>query len=179
MLLSRRIDFFNPKVVRFARYVLLRIKVRAFISSFPHATCVVLLNATDLSLSHSLSCNKLFIVYVRIMAKSMNDRTPIVTTNPLSGLVNSQLGQKQGGDMVKDLASQFLSSKTTVMEYDLKQAKSMNGGLLINMAFMWFLHFKMEQTQPLFAQTLTGVLQSGLPPLVPSLHSRTKAGASI
>ena len=67
--------------------------------------------------------------------------------------------------MVKDLASQFLSSKTTVMEYDLKQAKSMNSGLLINMAFMWLLHFKMEQTQPLIAQTVTGVLNLVYSPL--------------
>jgi hypothetical protein len=98
------------------------------------------------------------------MAKLNNDKTPIVTTNPLSGLVNSQLGQN-GGDMVKDLASQFLSSKSTVMEYDLKQLKSMNGSLLFNMAFMWFLHFKMEQTQPLLAQTLTGTLNLVYHPL--------------
>jgi hypothetical protein len=96
-------------------------------------------------------------VYVRIVAKLNNDKTPIVTTNPLSGLVNSQLGQNSG-DMVKDLASQFLSSKSTVLEYDLKQVNSLNGSLLFNMAFMWFLHFKMEQTQPLLAQTLTGTL---------------------
>lgn len=67
--------------------------------------------------------------------------------------------------MVKEMASQFLSSKTTVMEYDLKQAKSMNSGLLINMAFMWFLHFKMQQTQPLLAQTVTGLLNLVYSPL--------------
>jgi hypothetical protein len=106
-----------------------------------------------------------FLFYVRITAKQNNDRTEIDVTNPLSGLVSSQLGQKQGGDMVKDLASQFLSAKTTVMEYDLKQAKNMNSGLLINMAFMWFLHFKMEQTQPLIAQTVTGVLNLVYSPL--------------
>ena len=60
--------------------------------------------------------------------------------------------------MVKDWASQFLSSKPTVLEYDLRQAKSMNGSLLFNMLFMWFLHFKMGQTQPLFAQSLSGTL---------------------
>jgi hypothetical protein len=106
-----------------------------------------------------------FLVYVRIQAKLNNDRTEIETTNPLSGLVSSQLGKKQGGDMVKEMASQFLSSKTTVMEYDLKQAKSMNSGLLINMAFMWLLHFKMHQTQPLLAQTVTGVLNLVYSPL--------------
>jgi Phosphate transport (Pho88) len=121
-----------------------------------------------------LSCSFIFIlyviahqaicVYVRIKAKLNNDRTPVVTTNPLSGLVNAQLGQG-GGDMVKDLASQFLSSKTTVMEYDLKQLNSMNGSLLFNMAFMWFLHFKMEQTQPLLLQTLTGTLNLVYHPL--------------
>lgn len=67
--------------------------------------------------------------------------------------------------MVKEMASQFLSSKTTVLEYDLKQAKSMNSGLLINMAFMWFLHFKMKQTQPLLAQTVTGILNLVYSPL--------------
>lgn len=102
-------------------------------------------------------------VYVRIQAKLNNDRTKIEMKSPLSGLVSSQLGQKQ--DMVKDLASQFLSSRTTVLEYDLKQAKAMNSGLLINMAFMWFLHFKMDQTQPLLAQTVTGMLNLVYSPL--------------
>jgi hypothetical protein len=97
-------------------------------------------------------------VYVRITAKLNNDRTPVSITNPLSGIVNSQLGQKDGGAMMKDLASQFLSSKSTVLEYDLRQAKGMNSSLLFNMLFMWFLHFKMGQTQPLFAQTCTGTL---------------------
>lgn len=97
------------------------------------------------------------------MAKLENDRTEIVTTNPLSGLMNAQLGQQQ--EMVKDLASQFLSSKTTVMEYDLRQVKSMMGSLLFNMAFMWFLHFKMEQTQPLVAQAVTGTINLVYHPL--------------
>ena len=104
-----------------------------------------------------------FLVYVRIQAKLNNDRTKIEMKSPLSGLVSSQLGQKQ--DMVKDLASQFLSTRTTIMEYDLKQAKAMNSGLLINMAFMWFLHFKMDQTQPLLAQTVTGMLNLVYSPL--------------
>ena len=59
--------------------------------------------------------------------------------------------------MVKNLASQFLSSETTIMEYDLKQAKSMNNGLLFPMLFLWFLHFKMGQLQPLLMQTASGI----------------------
>ena len=51
------------------------------------------------------------------------------------------------------------------MEYDLKQAKNMNGGILFNMAFMWFLHFKMGQTQPLFFQTVQGLTNLVFNPL--------------
>jgi archaellum component FlaD/FlaE len=137
MLLSKKIDMFNPTVVRFIRFLFILYII----------------------------AQQAFLVYVRIQAKLKNDRTEIETTNPLSGLVSSQLGKKQGGDMVKEMASQFLSSKTTVLEYDLKQAKSMNSGLLVNMAFMWVLHFKMQQTQPLLAQTVTGVLNLVYSPL--------------
>lgn len=66
---------------------------------------------------------------------------------------------------MKNLASSFLSSKSTVMEYDLKQAKSMQSGLIINMAFMWFLHFKMEQVQPLLIQAATGIINMVYSPL--------------
>ena len=97
---------------------------------------------------------QVFCLYVRIRAKLNNNRTPIETKNVLSGLLNSQL---QNQDMIKNLASSFLSTQSTVMEYDLKQAKNMNGGILFNMAFMWFLHFKMGQTQPLFFQTVQGL----------------------
>ena len=51
------------------------------------------------------------------------------------------------------------------MEYDLKQARSMQGGLLFNMCFMWFLHFKMEQIQPLLINTVTGIMNMVYSPL--------------
>jgi hypothetical protein len=99
-------------------------------------------------------------------------------TNPLSGLLNKQLGggsnsgdetnptMPSGGvEMVKSLASSFLSSSSTVMEYDLSQARNMQGGVLFNMAFMWFLHFKMEQIQPLLIQAATGLMNLMYSPL--------------
>lgn len=67
--------------------------------------------------------------------------------------------------MVKNLASSFLSTKSTIMEYDLKQAKSMQSGMIVNMMFMWFLHFKMEQVQPLLIQALTGLVNLIYSPL--------------
>jgi hypothetical protein len=41
----------------------------------------------------------------------------------------------------------------------------MNGGILFNMAFMWLLHFKMGQTQPLFFQTVQGLTNLVFNPL--------------
>jgi hypothetical protein len=116
---------------------------------------------------------QLFVFYVRIQAKIRNDRTMIELTNPLSSVLRTQLG---GGDsdggalgggagMMKNLASSLLASQSTVMEYDLKQALSMQSGLIFNMIFMWFLHFKMEQVQPLLVQTGTGFLNLVYSPL--------------
>ena len=106
-------------------------------------------------------------LYVRIKARANKDRTPIEVTSPLSSVLQSQLGGDDGGStgMVKNLASSFLSSTSTVMEYDLKQAKSMQSGLVFNMAFMWFLHFKLEQVQPLFIQAITGIVNMVYSPL--------------
>jgi hypothetical protein len=109
---------------------------------------------------------QLFILYVRIMAKKNNDRNPVTTQNPLSGMLQSQLEQQDGAnEMVKNLASSFLSSETTAMEYDMKQAASMQGGVIFNMAMMWFLHFKMEKVQPLLIQVVTGFMQLAYSPL--------------
>lgn len=109
---------------------------------------------------------QLFIIYVRVMAKKRNDRTPVTTQNPLSGVLQSQLGNSEmGNGMMKSLASSFLSSQTTVMEYDMKEAKSMQGGVIFNMMFMYFLHFKMDQVQPLLIQVVTGIMQLIYSPL--------------
>lgn len=94
------------------------------------------------------------------MAKKNNDRTPIQLQNPLSEMLTKQMGGGQGGsDMVKNLASSFLSSETTVREYDMKQTSNMQGSIIFNMAFNWFLHFKMQKTQPLIMQIMTGIIQ--------------------
>ena len=136
MLLARRVDLFSPAVVRIARW--------GFI-----AYLVVL---------------QLFLFYVRFQAKSINDRTPITLKNPLSSVLQSQLGGEDNG-MMKSLASSFLNSKSTVLEYDLRQARSMQSGLIMNMAFMWFLHFKMNQVQPLIIQSATGLMNMVYSPL--------------
>ena len=81
-------------------------------------------------------------------------------TSPFSMLLESTQNAQ-----VKNLASSLLSSQSTVLEYDLAQIKSMNGGLLMNMAFLWFLHYKMGQTQPLYLQTVQGLMNLYYSPL--------------
>jgi len=44
-------------------------------------------------------------------------------------------------------------------------AKKMNGGLLFPMLFLYFLHFKMKQVQPLLMQTATGFVNLAYSPL--------------
>ncbi|KAI2503081.1 Phosphate transport (Pho88) [Fragilaria crotonensis] len=105
MLLSRKLDMFNPTVVRAGRFL--------------YIAYVILL--------------QLFLLYVRLQAKSINNRTPIQMTSPFSKILESTQNTQ-----VKNLASSLLSSQSTVLEYDLAQIKSMNGGLLMNMAFLWF-----------------------------------------
>ena len=70
-----------------------------------------------------------------------------------------------GGDMVKNLANSFLSSESTIVDYDLLQAKNMNNSLLIPMVMLWFLHFKMGQVQPLLHQAVSGVKELVVSPL--------------
>mmetsp|Transcript_117401 Transcript_117401/g.336800 ORF Transcript_117401/g.336800 Transcript_117401/m.336800 type:complete len:127 (+) Transcript_117401:175-555(+) len=67
--------------------------------------------------------------------------------------------------MFQKLTSSFLSSETTVMEYDLKQASDMQGAVLLNLCFMWFLHFHLEKVQPLVIQIMTGFMQLIYSPL--------------
>lgn len=140
MLLSNRIDILDAKAVRIARI--------AFI-----AYIVVV---------------QLFLLYVRLKAKSMDDRTPVMISSPLASMLPAAVTGGSGGGgnfMVKTLADQVLSSQTTVLEYDLKQAKNMNGSLLFPMIFNYFLHFKMKQVQPLIMQTATGMANLVYSPL--------------
>jgi hypothetical protein len=130
MLLARKVDLFSPIVVKLTRF--------AFVAF--------------------LVIYQLFLLYARIQAVSQNDRTPIELKSPLTSVLQSQLGDETGGNaMMKSLASSFLSSKSTVLEYDLKQIRSMQSGMIFNMLFMWILHFKMGQVQPLIIQSILGL----------------------
>lgn len=131
MMIAKKIDLFNPMVVKAIRFLFIL----------------------------QLIVQQAFIFYVRIMAKKNNDRTPIQQKNPLSEILQKQMGQAGGNDMVKNLASSFLSSASTVMEYDMKQVSNMQGGILVTMVFNWFLHFKLKKTQPLLTQIMSSTLQ--------------------
>ena len=111
---------------------------------------------------------QIFLIYVRYKARIINDTTPITINNAISSIVQSQLPSSSGGmggDMVKNLANSFLASESTILDYDLNQAKNMNSSLLIPMVMLWFLHFKMGQVQPLFHQTVSGVKELLVSPL--------------
>ncbi|GKY94760.1 hypothetical protein MPSEU_000441400 [Mayamaea pseudoterrestris] len=127
MLLAKYVDLFHPTTVRIAR----------------------------ISFVAYLIALQSFVLLVRMKAKTDNNRSLLIMSSPFNAVLNSQLGDHSG--MMKNLASSLLSSELTVMEYDLKQAKSMQSGLLFNMLFVWFLHFKMNQVQPLLIQTITSV----------------------
>jgi Phosphate transport (Pho88) len=107
-----------------------------------------------------------FLLYVRIRAKAENNRAPVKLSNPVAKLVQQQFqGTENTNAMVKNLASSFLSSESTVLEYDLKQAKGMQGGLMFTMCFMWLLHFKFKQVQPIMVQTVSGLVNLFFSPL--------------
>ena len=139
MYMSKKVDLFDPKVVKTIRF--------AFV-----AYAIIM---------------QIFVAYVRIKAKLANDRTPVTVKNAMSSLLQKQLPSGGGGtnDMVKNIASQFLQSETTAMEYDLKEAKKMGNSLLFPMIMLWFLHFKMGQVQPLLFQVSSGVLNLVYSPL--------------
>lgn len=104
-----------------------------------------------------LLIHQLFLWYVRIRAKLIDDQTPVELKSPLSSVLQSQLGNQAGDNsVIKSLASSLLSSKSTVFEYDLKESRSMQSGILFSMAFMWFVHFKMGQVQPLLFSVVNG-----------------------
>lgn len=142
MVLCGKLDLTNAKIIKMARFAFIAYVVIA----------------------------QLFLIYVRYKAKSINNTTPITIDNPISNLLQSQLsnGAEDGAggrDMVKNIANSMLSSSSTIVDYDLQQAKAMNSGLLFPMAMLWFLHFKMGQVQPLFYQTANGFKQLVFSPL--------------
>ena len=101
------------------------------------------------------------------MAKKANNRDPVQVENPLSSMLSSQLEKQDlgGNDMVKNMASSFLKTESTVVEYDMSQARNMQGGILFNVALMWFMHFKLQQVQPLLVTSVNGFLQLFYNPL--------------
>jgi Phosphate transport (Pho88) len=101
------------------------------------------------------------------MAKSRNDRTVVHIKSPFdNNNMDSQLANIAGGnEMLKKMASSFLSKDTTVMEYDMGQVRSMQSGIIFSMLIMWFLHFKMQQVQPLLITILNSTLQLFYNPL--------------
>jgi Phosphate transport (Pho88) len=155
MYLSRKLDLFAPHNVRAARW--------AFI------VYLVILQA--------------FVVYFRIQARKENNQTPIEFQNPLFTILQNRMQQpppttasadpgqpkpsnsSNGNDMVKNIASSFLSSKSTILEYDLQQSRSMQSGLLLSIVFQWLLHFQLQQIQPLIMATLNGLLALVYSPL--------------
>mmetsp|Transcript_53342 Transcript_53342/g.129686 ORF Transcript_53342/g.129686 Transcript_53342/m.129686 type:complete len:279 (+) Transcript_53342:2718-3554(+) len=139
LIFCRKVDVFDPKIVRTIRFFFIL----------------------------HLILQQLFIVYVHIRAKMNNDRTSIETTNPVSALLQQGQLDAMGGqaEMVKNLASTFLKSQTTVMEYDRKQASQMQGKIITEMIFMWFLHFKLGQIQPILMSVVNGLIQLFYNPL--------------
>ncbi len=116
---------------------------------------------------------QLFVVFIRFSARRKNDLTVVQANNALPDLLASQMNlEGSAHSMLKMLTSSFLSSETTVMEYDLKQASDMQGAVLVNLCFMWFLHFRLEKVQPLVIQIMTGFLQLIYSPLFQVYVSR-------
>lgn len=100
------------------------------------------------------------------MAKSRNDRTSVHIKSPLEDSKMAEMAGGAGGnDMLKKMASSFLSKDTTVVEYDMNQAKSMQTSIIITMIVTWVLHFKMQQVQPLLITTINNLLQLVYNPL--------------
>ena len=138
MYLSRKVDFFAPTTVRIIRFAYLAYLVLQQITIF----------------------------FIRIQARRMNDQTPIELTNPLSSILQNKMSSEDNSNgMMKSLASSLLRSTSTVLEYDLQQTRSMQTGLILNMLMQWFLHFKMEQVQPVVMQTVNGLVQLVYSPL--------------
>jgi hypothetical protein len=111
------------------------------------------------------------------MAKTNNDRTPVQVESPISAIIESQMKKQSGrsnaaaggssgaNEMVKNLASSFLSKQQTVMEYDIGQANGMQLGIIFNIILMWVMHYKFQQVQPLLVAVVNGLVQLAYSPL--------------
>lgn len=137
MCFSKKLDFADKKVIKWCRICFL--------------SCMVL--------------TQTFLACVRIRAYQMNDTTTInqQEVNPLL----SALLPSSTPDIAKQLASKMLASSTpqSIMDYDISQAKVFNNRLFFPTAFLFFLHFKMGQVQPLLCQSASGILNLIYSPL--------------
>jgi len=138
MVLSNKIDLFSPSIVRLVRY--------AFLGQ--------------------VLFQQIFLFYVRLAARRKRDLTLIDVKSPIFDAITTQLQlDKAANTMLKKLSSSLLPSEATIMEYDLKQASTMEGGIILTMCFMWVLHFKLDKVQPLIIQILMGFMNLVYSPL--------------
>jgi len=101
---------------------------------------------------------------VRFRAKALDNRTIITLESPMVNLVKSQINNVVAGkgntattNTIKTLTNRFLSSQTTIREYDMNQANQMRNGLLFPLILMWIMHFKFGQVQPLLLTVAMGI----------------------
>jgi hypothetical protein len=75
-----------------------------------------------------------------------------------SHLLNSNNDNNDNNNMVQSLLRSRFLPKTTLthFEYDIQQANALLYGLLPNMIFMYILHFRFHQVQPLFLTVASG-----------------------
>ena len=102
----------------------------------------------------------LFTLYVKFVAKRIDDSSVITMENPMMKLVKSQLNNAVSSDLASSLLTNSFTSgtKITIRDYDVQQANTLFYGLLPNLIIMWIIHFKFKQVQPLFLTTASGVL---------------------
>ena len=169
--MSRIVSSYHLSHQRFAFLAFIIIQVSPAVASI-----AMIVAATQLS---TLIIQQLFVFFVRLSARRKNDLTVLQLSNPLPDLIASQMkveGNTQA--LLKKLTSSFLSSDSTVMEYDLKQASDMQGAVLLNICFMWFLHFRLEKVQPLVIQIMTGFMQLIYSPLFQVYVGRLDSASS-
>lgn len=132
LILCRRVDMKDSKIINIARF--------SFIGY------IIFVN--------------LFTLYVKFVAKRIDDSSVITLENPMMKLVKSQLNNAVSSDLASSLLTNSFTSgtKITIRDYDVQQANTLFYGLLPNLIIMWIIHFKFKQVQPLFLTTASGLL---------------------
>lgn len=171
ILIGRKIDLYQPRIVRLLRYVdgmgcVLIARIATFRIVRSHCLYSVFYIHSFLFITQLL-VQQAFIFYVRIMAKTNNDRTIIHLESPVDTMLKSKMGGADLGsnEGLKKLMSNFLSKDVTVMQYDMDQAKGMQTSIIITMIITWVMHFKFQQVQPLLMTIISGYFQLFMNPL--------------